>query len=114
MSTPTERASQWLSAFADALARNDASGAAALFDTESYWRDLIAFTWNLKTIEGPAAIAEALKGTLGNAKPSGWKLDGEATEKDGVTDAWFTFETAVARGRGHVRLKGEKAWTLLT
>ena len=24
----------------------------ALFATESYWRDLVAFTWNLKTVEG--------------------------------------------------------------
>jgi putative flavoprotein involved in K+ transport len=119
MSTPTERATTWLSAFGSALARNDASGAAALFDTESYWRDLIAFTWNLKTLEGPAAIADGLKATLGNTKPTAWKLDGEANEKDGIVDAWFTFETAVARGRGHVRLRnqsgqGEKAWTLLT
>src|SRR5262249_19001694 len=27
---------------------------------------------------------------------------------------WIRFETAVARGRGHVRLVGGKAWTLLT
>lgn len=114
MSTPTERASNWLSAFASALARNDASGAAALFETESHWRDLVAFSWNLKTVDGRDAIAAMLKGTLEATKPSNWKLDGEATEKDGITDAWFTFETAVARGRGHVRLKGDKAWTLLT
>src|SRR5699024_634124 len=90
------------------------AGAAALFETESHWRDLIAFSWNIKTVESRAAITDMLKGTLGSAKPSNWKLDGEATEKDGLTEAWFTFETAAARGRGHVRLKGDKAWTLLT
>ncbi|MDQ7250776.1 flavin-containing monooxygenase [Dongia sedimenti] len=114
MSTPTERASNWLSAFASALARNDAAGAAALFDTESHWRDLVAFSWNLKTVDGRDAIAAMLKGTLDSTKPTNWKLDGEASEKDGITDAWFTFETVTARGRGHVRLKGDKAWTLLT
>lgn len=114
MSTPTERATTWLSAFASALARNDASGAAAMFEAESHWRDLIAFSWNLKTVDGPDAIAAMLKGTLESTKPTGWKLDGAATEKDGITDAWFTFETAAARGRGHVRLRGDKAWTLLT
>ena len=114
MSTPTERASAWLANFAAALAKNDAAGAAALFEPGGFWRDLVAFTWNLKTLEGPAAIAEALQATLGSAKPTNWKLDGEATEKDGVVDAWFTFETATARGRGHLRLKGDKAWTLLT
>lgn len=114
MSTPTERATNWLSAFASALARNDVSGAAAMFEAESHWRDLIAFSWNLKTVDGADAIAAMLKATLGSTRPTGWKLDGEATEKDGVTDAWFTFETATARGRGHVRLRGDKAWTLLT
>jgi putative flavoprotein involved in K+ transport len=119
MSSPTERASHWLSAFASALARGDAAGAAALFEAESYWRDLIAFSWNLKTVEGRDAIAAMLKATLESAQPSDWKLDGEAAEKDGITEAWFTFETAAARGRGQVRLRnqtgqGDKAWTLLT
>jgi hypothetical protein len=27
---------------------------------------------------------------------------------------WFTFETAVARGKGHLRLKDNRCWTLLT
>lgn len=31
-----------------------------------------------------------------------------------MTDGWFTFETAVACGKGHIRLKGDKCWTLLT
>jgi putative flavoprotein involved in K+ transport len=114
MSTPTERATHWLSAFSSALARGDAGAAAALFETDSHWRDLVAFSWNIKTVEGRAAVEDMLKATLGSAKPSNWKIDGEANEKDGITDAWFNFETAVARGRGHVRLKGEKAWTLLT
>jgi putative flavoprotein involved in K+ transport len=48
------------------------------------------------------------------AKPSGWRLEGEATETSGVTEAWFRFETAVARGHGHLRLRDGKAWTLLT
>ncbi len=55
-----------------------------------------------------------LKATLAETQPRGWQLEGEATEADGVTDAWFTFETAVARGRGHIRLKDGLCWTLLT
>src|SRR5688572_32914706 len=27
---------------------------------------------------------------------------------------WFTFETALGRGIGHLRLRGKHAWTLLT
>ena len=36
------------------------------------------------------------------------------SEADGVTEAWIAFETAVGRGRGHLRLRDGKAWTLLT
>jgi putative flavoprotein involved in K+ transport len=55
-----------------------------------------------------------LKATLPQVKPSKWRIEGEATEDGGVVEAWFTFETAVARGRGHIRLKEGKCWTLLT
>ena len=44
---------QWLSDFESALSSGDSAGAAALFHEESFWRDLVAFTWNIKTVEGP-------------------------------------------------------------
>jgi putative flavoprotein involved in K+ transport len=113
-STPTQRAAAWLASLDAALSKGDANAASALFEDACYWRDLIAFTWNIKTVEGKAAIADMLKAALKSAQPTGWKLNGEATESDGVTDAWFTFETKLARGYGHLRLKGDRAWTLLT
>jgi putative flavoprotein involved in K+ transport len=112
--TPTQRASAWLASLDAALSRGDAQAAANLFHDDCYWRDLVAFTWNIKTVEGKAAIADMLKATLKDAQPQGWVTTGEATEADGVTEAWFTFETRLARGLGHVRLKGDKAWTVLT
>ena len=114
MSTPTQRAGQWLAAFEAALQRGDAAAATALFDDDSYWRDLVAFTWNIRTQEGRAAIADMLQARLADVAPSGFVVEGEATEADGVVDAWFTFETRLSRGRGHLRLKGDRAWTLLT
>lgn len=114
MSTPTQRAGQWLAAFEAALQRGDAAAATALFDDDSYWRDLVAFTWNIRTHEGRAAIADMLQARLADVAPSALAVEGEATEADGVVDAWFTFETRLSRGRGHLRLKGDKAWTLLT
>ncbi len=41
-------------------------------------------------------------------------LDAGASEAEGVTEGWFTFETEVFRGYGQVRLKDGKIWTLLT
>jgi putative flavoprotein involved in K+ transport len=112
--TPTQQATSWLSAFGDALARGDIAAAVAMFDTECYWRDLVTFTWNIKTCESREDIYAMLQATLAKVKPANWQVEGEATSGNGVTEAWFTFETAVARGRGLLRLRENKCWTLLT
>ncbi len=110
----TTRVSQWLEDFGKALAASDIDAAVGMFADECYWRDLVSFTWNITTQESRGEIRAMLESTLGSTKPSDWKIAGEATEADGVTEAWFDFETAVARGRGHIRLQGAKCWTLLT
>ena len=116
--TPAGRADVWLSAFADALAARDVDRAAGLFAARSFWRDLVSFTWNLKTVENPDGVADLLRATLEATDPSGFRTTEEPTEEDGVVTAWFEFETAVGRGKGLVRLQDEggtpKAWTLLT
>ena len=111
---PTLLASAWLAEFSAALARQDIDAAVALFEPDSYWRDLVAFTWNIHTQEGPAAIRAMLQARLADTQPGAFAVEGEASEADGVVDAWFGFETAVARGRGHLRLRNGKVWTLLT
>ena len=45
----------WLSRFDSALTEGDTAAAAELFTEDSFWRDLVSFTWNLKTVEGRAA-----------------------------------------------------------
>jgi putative flavoprotein involved in K+ transport len=111
---PTQLASAWFADFESALTRNDIEAAVNLFEADSYWRDLVAFTWNICTQEGPPAIRTMLQARLADVRPSAFVVEGDATEAGGVIDAWFTFETAVARGRGHLRLRAAKAWTLLT
>jgi putative flavoprotein involved in K+ transport len=108
------QAAAWLEKFGAALKARDQEAIASLFADECYWRDLVSFTWNIKTVEGRDQIRDMLKTRLERVAPANWKLEGEATEADGVIEAWFTFETAVARGKGHLRLKDGRAWTLLT
>jgi putative flavoprotein involved in K+ transport len=109
-----QQVSGWLAEFGDALARGDVRAAGSLFEEESYWRDLVAFTWNMKTMEGRGAVEAMLESTLSSTRPAAWQLLGDATEKDGVTEAWFLFETGAGHGKGHLRLRGDKCWTLLT
>jgi putative flavoprotein involved in K+ transport len=106
----------WLSAFSEALAAGDPAAAAELFLEDCYWRDLVAFTWNIKTCEGRAAVAEMLRETLPGLQPGNWRItDGEeAADAGGVIEAWIDFETAVGRGHGHLRLRDGRCWTLLT
>ena len=112
--SPTGKVSTFLAQLNAALEAQDAKAASALFAADSYWRDLVALTWNIKTSEGRAAIADMLTATLPTARLRDLKLTGDATEANGVAEGWFTFETAVGRGKGHLRLKPEGCWTLLT
>ena len=41
-----------LDALGAALERGDVAAAAALFEPDGYWRDLVAMTWNIATMEG--------------------------------------------------------------
>ena len=52
--------------------------------------------------------------TLAPTKPRNWATTEPPASAAGVTEAWIEFETEAGRGRGHLRLKDGKAWTLLT
>ena len=116
--TPTLQAQAWLNRFEQALAARDIDGAVALFGSDCFWRDLVSFTWNICTQESQDQIRAMLAARLDDVAPSHWRVDGEATAADGITEAWFTFETRLSRGKGLLRLKDaggqQKAWTLLT
>ncbi|GAA4808005.1 flavin-containing monooxygenase [Tomitella cavernea] len=125
--TPQQRVDAWLAAFEAALAERDIARAAGMFAVDGHWRDLVAFTWNLKTVEGRGQIADMLTARLDGTDPSGLRTfeSPEAPETDGgVLTAWITFETATGRCEGHLRLRmddadgadgtTDQAWTLLT
>ncbi|WP_213575778.1 NAD(P)/FAD-dependent oxidoreductase [Rhodococcus sp. USK13] len=113
-STPQERVDLWLADFEAALAARDIERAAGMFAVDSFWRDLVAFTWNLKTVEGRDGVAAMLQARLDDTEPTNFRISETPVEADGVTSAWITFETATSRGKGHLRLEGDEAWTLLT
>lgn len=115
---PKDRVDAWLADFEAALGVRDIGQVAAMFAMDSFWRDLVAFTWNIKTVEGRDQIAEMLTARLADTDPRDFRTRDAPTVEGGVISAFIEFETAVGRGVGHLRLRvdadGEEAWTLLT
>jgi putative flavoprotein involved in K+ transport len=104
----------WLTRFDTALKAGDVDGAAALFRTDAAWRDLLAFTWNIVTLDGPARISAMLQDCLVRTAPTGWHRTGPA-EGDGETvSAWIAFATATAQGTGRLTLRDGLADVLFT
>ena len=114
----------WLAQFEQAL--RDEAALKGLFTAGGYWRDVLAFTWDIETVHGRDAIARALGAQAERTTASGFELAPNRTAPRQVTragiraiEAIFRFETAQGRGSGVVRLvtdagEGVKAWTLLT
>ncbi|MGH3769838.1 MAG: flavin-containing monooxygenase [Pseudonocardiaceae bacterium] len=126
---PGEIFGAWLARFGAALEEGNIGAVEGLFLPDGWWRDLLAFTWDLRTFSGSQAIAEAFKSTLDAVRPSRFNLtpgkDPVFVEQDpGMrwVQAFFDFETAVGRGVGFLRLMPAgtepgalwKAWTVLT
>ncbi len=114
--TPDARAEHVLSTLGTSLEAGDIDAATELFADTCYWRDLVSFTWNIKTVEGKDAVKAMLESQLSSVKPTNWDLDPDqtVTEDGGVITAWFKFETEISRGYGLMRLMDDKIWTLLT
>jgi cation diffusion facilitator CzcD-associated flavoprotein CzcO len=118
----------WLARFEDALATPDDGLLKTLFHSDSYWRDVLALSWNIQTLNGADAILDELKARAPRAVPTGFAIDPDRRAPRQVMragtkaiEAIFKFETCVGRGSGIVRLipdaaEGDrlKAWTLLT
>ncbi|MDQ4115737.1 MAG: hypothetical protein M3235_02120 [Actinomycetota bacterium] len=67
--TAPDLAQDWLGAFDRTLAAGDQHAVAALFQPDGYWRDVLAFTWHLRTYTGTDEIAAAFAATLHEVKP---------------------------------------------
>src|ERR1700682_5745521 len=124
VSIPTEN---WLTQFESVLATSDDGLLKTLFHPDSHWRDVLALSWNIQTINGADAILSALKAHAGRAVPGGFRIDPDRAAPRKVMragtnsiEAIFKFETSIGRGNGIVRLTPDagdgtmKAWTLLT
>src|SRR5213592_826918 len=102
---------QWLAQFEAALAAPGDGALETLFHPDSYWRDVLALSWNIQTVNGADAILKELKTHVRRAAPSGFAIDPDrrAPRKairagTHAIEAIFRFETGVGRGSGIIRL----------
>jgi putative flavoprotein involved in K+ transport len=112
--TPDQELSCWLATFDSAMSRCDVDAAMTLFLADAFWRDLIAFTWNVHTSEGHEAIRDMLGACLARTAPTLWRAAGPARLDGDIIEATATFETATACCSAVIRLRQGKCWTLLT
>jgi cation diffusion facilitator CzcD-associated flavoprotein CzcO len=121
-------AEHWLADFEAALSESDEGALRDLLHPDSYWRDAVALSWTLQTIDGRDAILATLKSQAAKEKPSGFVIaPGRAAPRKVMRagtdciETIFNFETRTGRGDGILRLIPDtsdgnrlKAWTLLT
>ena len=121
-------AENWLTQFEDALAKPDPVLLKTLFHPDSHWRDVLALSWNIQTLNGAEAILNGLKAHAVGAAPGDFRIDPDRAAPRRVVragteaiEAIFKFQTRQGRGSGILRLIADssdggklKAWTLLT
>ena len=119
---------EWLGQLEQALIQQDSQSLNALFLSQSYWRDVLALTWNIQTLCGAETISEAISERSKDAGLSNIQVELVDMPPRQITrvgtetiEAFFIFKTRVGRGRGIVRLCPDsadggryKAWTFLT
>ncbi|MFW0783506.1 NAD(P)/FAD-dependent oxidoreductase [Gordonia sp. CPCC 206044] len=116
----------WLDDLRDALRSGDAGRYEDLFDTDAWWRDLLAFTWDLRSLHGEDAIGPLMTTARGLSADGFTPADDmppmliDTPGAPRMVQAFFDFRTAAGPGRGLVRLtpaaggNGWRAVTLLT
>lgn len=117
---PEERLSQeylrsvceaWLARFADAVKHSDFDAFANCLQCDGWFRDLMTFSWDFKSIDGRSEVKAYLEHSLEKAEILDVRLDDTYSPRIGhfgpsrtVVDTALKFETTRALGKGFVRI----------
>ncbi|KAH7881623.1 uncharacterized protein C8R40DRAFT_1157849 [Lentinula edodes] len=116
---PEEIVSKWFSAFAKLAEAGDVEGLFSLFMSESYWRDVLAFTWDFRTFIGSDKIKQFLRDRLSASKAKMFKLRDDYLElQQPYPDiAWIGFlfdfevgDVGKASGVGRLMPQSDGSW----
>jgi len=104
---------QWIEQFNTSFASTKTINLDSLFQEEFFWRDILCISWSLNTFETQQQVTGALKQ---NKAALPLRIDGyyDVKRAGGVVECFLDLSSGIGRGKGYVRLKQGKAWTLLT
>ena len=125
---PLEQASKWLRAFEASISAQDMDTLVSLFHEHGFWKDVLALTWDLRTIRGHSSIRRLLDARLAATGLSAFHLLEDTIHGPTIIKPYpglvfirfcFHFETNHARGISIAFLVPTpngtwKAWSLLT
>lgn len=104
-------AQTWIQRFEQALTERDAEALNALFQQDSYWRDLIAFTGHIRPFYGRDVVVEQLLALSVGAGAQGFGIDPDQTVPSlqprgngEVLEVFIRFQTDRVIAKGVVRL----------
>jgi hypothetical protein len=113
-------ASEWFNKFsACAEAPGDVEGIVELFMSESYWRDILALTWNFRTFAGTNEIKNFLTDRLSSSHLKAFKLRDEflGLQQPYPDLVWISFffdfevgDTGIASGIGRLVPQADGSW----
>ena len=118
---PLSTASSWLSTFSSALGLADLDKLSGLFLPNGWFRDLLVFTWDVRSMEGRDKIQSFLAPTLSKACIDNVKLeDGKylvphksflpLLQAEDI-EFGFSFDCSRGRGEGYARLLPDRDHT---
>ena len=118
-------AAGWLAKLTRAAYSHDSDSFASTFMPNGWLRDVLAFTWDTRSLRGREAIARylATSDRLNNAALSNIVLSTDShyrprfsSNDNTAVETGFTFETRLAIGRGYVHLRQDEngEWLALT
>lgn len=104
-------ASTWLAAFDTAFQAGDRGALADLFREESYWRDQVALTWDIRQVHGREEVVNGLLVTGPITAPVNFRLSDTHPEPAefplfglDLVEAYFAFDMKHGSGEGLIRL----------
>lgn len=112
-SDPKSIAQQWLSALEVQLSHSENLNIKELFHAESWWRDMLALDWDMRTVHSAAEIQSFLSKQQASAQLTKFQLQNKGKFQprleqvvDGLSwiSSMFFFETTVGTGTGMLRL----------